>query len=107
MNWQLFSSIYILIFLAELPDKTAFATLLLATKNSAMAVFFGVSLAFLIQTLVAVAFGSVIAFFPEKWVHLASGILFLVFAFMAWRDRNETEEAGHAFENVENPVMSS
>ena len=30
MNWQLFFSVYTLIFLAELSDKTAFATLLLA-----------------------------------------------------------------------------
>lgn len=92
MDWQLFFSIYLLIFLAELPDKTAFATLLLATKNSAVSVLIGVALAFFIQTIVAVVFGSVLALFPEKWVHLGAGLLFLGFAFQMWRQRNEAED---------------
>ena len=92
MNWQLFLSVYILIVLAELPDKTAFATLMLAAKGRAASVFTGVAAAFLVQTVVAVVFGSAIALFPEKWVHLGAGILFILFAVHTWRDRNEKEE---------------
>ncbi len=92
MNWQLFFSIYFLIFIAELPDKTAFATLLLATRTRGLAVFTGVALAFLVQTIVATIFGQFISLLPEKWVHLFAGILFLYFAFQMWRDRGEVEE---------------
>ncbi len=91
MNWQLFFSVYILIFLAELPDKTAFATLLLATRNRALAVFTGVAVAFLVQTAVAVVFGSLLSLLPAKWVQLGAGILFLGFALQMWLQRNEKE----------------
>ena len=92
MNWQLFVSIYCLIFLAELPDKTAFATLLLATRSRATAVFRGVAVAFLVQTLVAAIFGSFIALLPERWIHLGAGVLFLFFAVRMWWERNKDEE---------------
>ena len=42
------------IFLVELPDKTFIATLVLATRFRPLFVWIGVSLAFLVQTLVAV-----------------------------------------------------
>jgi putative Ca2+/H+ antiporter (TMEM165/GDT1 family) len=51
IDWKLFLSTLPLIFVAELPDKTAFATLLLA-------IFIGVAMAFVIQSVVAVSFGS-------------------------------------------------
>ncbi len=91
MNWQLFLSIYLIIFIAELPDKTAFATLLLATRSSGLAVFTGVAIAFLVQTIVATIFGQFISFLPEKWVHLFAGILFIYFAIQMWLDRNEID----------------
>ena len=47
-----------IIFLAELPDKTALASLVLATRYPARQVVLGAWLAFLVQTLVAVAAGS-------------------------------------------------
>ena len=39
LDWTLFTSTFGLIALAELPDKTAFATLLLAADNPPLAVF--------------------------------------------------------------------
>ena len=91
-DWKLFTSAFALIFVAELPDKTAFATLLLATRRNPYAVFIGVALAFLVQSLVAVLFGNVFALFPARWVHLATGILFLVFALSMLKRHPENEE---------------
>lgn len=93
MNWSLFFSVFSLIFVAELPDKTAFATLLMATRGRPLAIFLGVALAFLIQTLVAVTFGHLISWFPERWVHLGAGILFIAFALHTWffHDKEEAE----------------
>lgn len=91
MNWPLFISTFSLIFLAELPDKTAFATLLMATRGRPFAIFLGVASAFLVQCLVAIAFGRLLALFPERWVHLGAGVLFLGFALHAWLSKEEEE----------------
>ncbi|BBH17324.1 UPF0016 family membrane protein [Nocardioides baekrokdamisoli] len=66
------------IFIVELPDKTFFAALMLATRYKALNVWAGVSLAFAVQTLVAVAAGTVISKLPAHWVHLGAGIGFLI-----------------------------
>ena len=50
-----------LIFVAELPDKTAYTVLLLATRKKALPVLLGSFLAFFAQNLVAVALGSLLA----------------------------------------------
>ncbi|HEX4988914.1 MAG TPA: TMEM165/GDT1 family protein [Candidatus Binatia bacterium] len=42
IDWKLFLSTLALIFVAELPDKTAFATLLLPTRKQPLAIFIGV-----------------------------------------------------------------
>jgi putative Ca2+/H+ antiporter (TMEM165/GDT1 family) len=87
----LFLSTFALIFVAELPDKTAFATLLLATTGNPWAIFLGAASAFLIQSLVAVTCGSFLSALPPRWVHLGAGILFLLFAFLAWRRKAENQ----------------
>jgi putative Ca2+/H+ antiporter (TMEM165/GDT1 family) len=102
MEWPLFFSTFALISLAELPDKTIFATVLLASRENPRAVFLGVAGAFAIQSLVAVLFGSVLAIFPEKFVRVAAGLLFLVFALMIWREQGEKEA-----EKNENTVEKS
>jgi len=78
---------------AELPDKTAIATLVLATRNSPWPVFIGVALAFVIQNMVAVLFGSLFGLLPPHIIHMASGLLFLVFAVMMWMRHQEKEPA--------------
>lgn len=101
MNWTLFFSTFSLIFFAELPDKTAFATLVMATRGKPLAIFLGVAAAFLFQTIVAVAFGSVFALFPERWIHFAAGILFLAFAVHSFFHQEQEEESiEHASESV-------
>ncbi len=90
----LFCSTFALIFVAEFPDKTAIAALVLATRNNPWAVFIGSALAFLIQSMVAVLFGSLFGLLPAHVIHIASGILFLVFAVMMWtrREKEESEK---------------
>jgi putative Ca2+/H+ antiporter (TMEM165/GDT1 family) len=88
----LFASTFAVIFLAEIPDKTAMATLMLATGSRPFAVFVGVAVAFVIQSAVAVAFGSVITLFPRDVVRMVAGGLFLVFAVMMWRRGVEADE---------------
>jgi putative Ca2+/H+ antiporter (TMEM165/GDT1 family) len=89
---KLFVSTFALIFVAELPDKTALAVLIMATRNHPVATFLGVALAFLVQTVIAVCFGRFFGLLPEHWVHLASGVLFLGFAGYAFIAREEAPE---------------
>jgi putative Ca2+/H+ antiporter (TMEM165/GDT1 family) len=91
MNIGLFFSVFGSIFLAELPDKTALASLVLATRYKPLAVWVGAALAFLVQTIVAVAVGGLFSLLPEWVTHRGAGVLFLVFAVLMWI-RNEDDE---------------
>ncbi|MFF3909998.1 TMEM165/GDT1 family protein [Streptomyces sp. NPDC001848] len=65
------------IFLAELPDKTALAGLVLGTRYRASYVFAGVAAAFLLHVVLAVAAGSALTLLPQRLVHAVTGVLFL------------------------------
>lgn len=85
MDWKLFLSTFALIFLAELPDKTAFATFLMATRTKPLYVFTGVAAAFVVQTLIAVVFGTLFGAALKHWIPLVAGALFIVYGVMSWR----------------------
>ena len=55
VEWSLFASTFVLSFVAEFPDKTALAALLLSTSHNPFAVFIGAAGAFVIQSCVAMA----------------------------------------------------
>jgi putative Ca2+/H+ antiporter (TMEM165/GDT1 family) len=93
LDWKLFVSTFTLIFIAELPDKTAFATLLMATRGGPWPIFVGACAAFFIQSLVAVTFGGAFSLLPEKWVHLGAGLLFIAFAWAALRRKSDDEDS--------------
>jgi putative Ca2+/H+ antiporter (TMEM165/GDT1 family) len=90
---RIFATVFGVIFIAELPDKTAVAALVLATRHKAMPVFVGTALALVVQSLVAVAAGGILSLLPARPVHMAAGLLFLVSAVFMWR-RDEEEEEG-------------
>ena len=68
---------FALIFPAELPDKTFIATLVLATRFPRLWVWLGVASAFLVQVLIAVTAGGLLALLPQR---LVLGITFVLFA---------------------------
>ncbi|AKJ13464.1 membrane protein [Streptomyces incarnatus] len=80
------------IFLAELPDKTALAGLVLGTRYRASYVFAGVAAAFLLHVVLAVAAGSVLTLLPQQSVHAVTGVLFLGGAAMLLLKKDEDEE---------------
>ncbi|MFE8017716.1 TMEM165/GDT1 family protein [Streptomyces antibioticus] len=65
------------VFLAELPDKTALAGLVLGTRYRASYVFAGVAAAFALHVTLAVAAGSVLTLLPHQIVQALTGVLFL------------------------------
>ncbi len=89
---SLFGSVCGVIFLAELPDKTAVAALVLATRHRALPVLLGAGLALTVQSAVAVAAGGLFALLPRTAVHVAAGLTFLASAFFMWRQKEDAEE---------------
>ncbi len=83
------------IFVVELPDKTFIATLVLSTRYRPLAVWIGVGLAFLVQTLLAVTVGKAVTFLPADLVHAVAGLIFLLGAFLLFREAPKAD-AGEA-----------
>ncbi|WP_190139174.1 TMEM165/GDT1 family protein [Streptomyces longispororuber] len=80
------------VFLAELPDKTALAGLVLGTRYRASYVFAGVAAAFTVHVVLAVAAGSVLTLAPQRLVHALTGVLFLGGAAMLLMKKDDDEE---------------
>jgi Ca2+/H+ antiporter, TMEM165/GDT1 family len=81
------------VFLAELPDKTMAASLVLTTRyKRPLAVWVGVSVAFAVHVVAAVLLGSLLSKLPHRPVEAAVGVLFLVGAAILWRSHGLPEE---------------
>ncbi|MGO9066201.1 MAG: TMEM165/GDT1 family protein [Myxococcaceae bacterium] len=89
-----FSTVFTVIFLAELPDKTALSTLVLATRYKPLPVFVGAGMALTLQSAVAVTAGGLLSLLPARPVHIGAGVLFLLSSLFMWRRRSpEADEA--------------
>jgi Ca2+/H+ antiporter, TMEM165/GDT1 family len=84
-------SVFVVIFIAELPDKTALASLVLATRHPPLPVWLGSSLALTVQSVVAVTCGSLLSLLPARAVHVGSGVVFLISAIFMWRRHDEAD----------------
>ena len=93
---NIFLSVFVVIFVAELPDKTALAALVLATRHRALPVFFGTALALTVQSVVAVAAGGLLSLLPARPVHVGAGLLFLVSAIFMWIRKSEAPASASA-----------
>ena len=91
-SWHLLLTVFGVIFVAELPDKTALAALVLATRHRAAPVFLGTALALTVQSLVAVGAGQLLSLLPARPVHIGAGILFVVSAVVMWRRKSDDDE---------------
>jgi len=83
---------FALIFPVELPDKTFIATLVLATRYRPALVWIGVSLAFMVQCVVAVVAGGLLSLLPPAIVAAAAALLFLGGAVLLWRGAAEADD---------------
>ncbi|MBV1940063.1 TMEM165/GDT1 family protein [Streptomyces sp. NPDC060006] len=81
-----------LIFLAELPDKTMFASLAMGTRMRPLYVWFGTSTAFVVHVAIAVGAGSLIGLLPDWTVKSVSAALFAFGAFMLLRGDGDDDE---------------
>ncbi|MER5887534.1 TMEM165/GDT1 family protein [Streptomyces sp. NPDC001941] len=86
-----------LIFLAELPDKTMFASLAMGTRMRPLYVWIGTSTAFIVHVALAVGAGSLLSMLPNMAVKLVSAALFAFGAVVLLRsggDEDDDEAGG-------------
>ncbi len=85
---------FAMIFPAELPDKSMFATLVLTSRFRRPAlVWSGVAAAFLLHVSVAVGAGSLLNKLPERLVGAVAALLFAVGSVLLWRDSDSEKSA--------------
>lgn len=87
MDWKIFGTAFLTLFLAELGDKTQLAVITMsASTESKLSLFVGASLALVVVTLIAVIVGGALsAWIPTEWLQrivavgfIAIGILMLL-----------------------------
>lgn len=79
MDWKVFGTAFLTLFLAELGDKTQLAVITMSAKaESKLAVFAGASLALVVVTLLGVAIGGVLTqFIPVEWLQRIVAVAFI------------------------------
>lgn len=80
MDWKLLSTVFVTIFIAELGDKTQFATMLFATDKeiSKFSIFIAASLALILTSALGVFVGDFLSeYINKKYLHITAGICFI------------------------------
>jgi Ca2+/H+ antiporter, TMEM165/GDT1 family len=79
MDWKIFGTAFLTLFLAELGDKTQLAVITMtASTESKLSVFLGAALALVVVTLLGVLVGSVlIEWVPAEWLHRIVAVAFI------------------------------
>src|SRR4051794_22356569 len=86
-------AVFPVIFIGELPDKTMFASLVLATRGHPRNVWVGAAGAFLVHVVIATTIGvAAVAVLPHRVVEAVVAVLFTAGAVWAWREGPAEEE---------------
>ncbi len=94
MNFAVVAATFPIIFVGELPDKTMFASLVLASRGRPLAVWLGAASAFAVHVVIAVSVGvAVFDLLPERADDAVVAALFLGGAVYAFLSRNQEETA--------------
>ncbi|MBV8542071.1 MAG: TMEM165/GDT1 family protein [Pseudonocardiales bacterium] len=96
VNLTLLAAVFGVIFVAELPDKTALASLVLGIRYRSGFVFLGVAAAFALHVIIAVAAGSALSLAPRRIVEAVVAVLFLAGAALMLRRGADGHDDRHA-----------
>lgn len=78
MNLVTVATVFAVIFIAELPDKSLLASLVLSTRYRAIWVWLGVSAAFIVHVVIAVTAGHFLTLLPHHVVEAVVAVLFAI-----------------------------
>jgi putative Ca2+/H+ antiporter (TMEM165/GDT1 family) len=85
-------TVFVVIFPAELPDKTLVASLILGTRFPPLPTWCGVAAAFVVQCTVAVLAGGIFSLLPHRLVEVVAAVMFGIGSWVLWREKPEEEE---------------
>lgn len=79
MDYKLILGTFVLVFMAELGDKTQLATFCLSAGcRSKISIFLGAAVALVLSSLIAVLFGEAVSrIIPPSYIRIGAGILFI------------------------------
>jgi len=77
VNLALIATVFAVIAVAELPDKTMIATLVMGSRSRPVLVWIGASAAFAVHVTVAVVAGHLLTLLPHRAVEIVVTVLFL------------------------------
>ena len=80
MDWKIFGTAFLTLFLAELGDKTQLAVITMTSSTeSKLSVLLGASLALVVVTILGVAVGGVLSqYVPTEWLQRIVASAFIV-----------------------------
>ena len=80
MDWKIFGTAFLTLFLAELGDKTQLAVITMTAKGeSKWSIFLGASLALIVVTLIGVLIGGVLSqYIPTEWLQRIVAAAFII-----------------------------
>lgn len=93
MNFAIVAAVFPIIFIGELPDKTMFASLVMATRGRPLAVWLGAAGAFVVHVVIATTIG--VALFhlvPHRVLDGIVALLFLAGAALAIREATKADQ---------------
>ncbi|MCD2194926.1 TMEM165/GDT1 family protein [Actinomycetospora endophytica] len=92
MNLAVAGITFGIVALAELPDTSALATVVLGSRFPPRLVLVGVMAAFVVHTVLAVVAGSLVALLPRRPLEIALVVVFLVGAFLLLREDDDDDD---------------
>ena len=80
MDWKVFGTAFVTLFLAELGDKTQLAVITMtANSDSKVAIFLGASLALVLVSLLGVLLGGILSqYIPTEWLQRIVASAFII-----------------------------
>jgi len=104
MNIGLILLVLGIIFVAELPDKSLFAALVLGSKFPALYVWLGAAAAFLIHVIIAVSAGKLLTLLPRQTMEFVIAALFFAGSILLFFGKHSVEDPPPAAKDVPDAV---
>lgn len=98
MSLAIAATVFAVIFIAELPDKTALASLVLGSRYRPSWVFAGIAAAFAVHVGLAIAAGSLLGLLPHRPLEIIVALLFAVGAVVLLRGRHDDDDESDQME---------
>jgi len=107
MHFAIIAAVFPVIFLGELPDKTMFASLVLATRGKPTSVWLGAAGAFVVHVAIATTIGVVLFHvLPHRVIEGVVAAIFFVGSMLALREVQKSGPADDGSEVAEIRVLS-